>query len=93
MLDEAIIEMCEVRVRAMRLIGGNLLNTLLIILMSIAHRFSLLRISSVMMSPYHGGIDRVVIGSIWVCQCMWQCTGRQRMGWISGMMHAGGQGL
>ena len=35
---------------------------LLLILMSIAHRYSLLRISYVMMSPYHGGMDRVAFG-------------------------------
>ena len=54
----------------MRLIGGNSLKTLLLILLSIAHSSSLLWISYVLMSPYRGGTDRVVIGSSWVCQCM-----------------------
>ena len=52
----------------MRLIGGKSLKTLLLILMSIIHSYSLLRISYVLMSPYCGGTDRVVIGSILVCQ-------------------------
>ena len=50
----------------MIIIGGKLLKTFLLILMSIAHRFSLLLISYVLMSTYRGGMDRVVIGSIWV---------------------------
>ena len=48
----------------MRLIGGNSFKTLLLILMSIVHSYSLLRIFSVLMSPYYGGTDRVIIGSI-----------------------------
>ena len=39
----------------MRLISGNLLKTLLLILMSIALRSSLPQMSYVLMSPYHGG--------------------------------------
>ena len=66
MFDGSIIEMCEVRVRDMRLIGGNVLKTLVLILMSIAHSSSTLRISYVLMIPYRGGKYRVVIGSIWV---------------------------
>ena len=45
----------------MRLISGNSLNTLLLILMSIAYSYSLLRISYVIMSPYRGGIYRLCI--------------------------------
>ena len=66
MSDGAISEMCEMRVQAMRLMGGNLLKTLLLILVSIVRKYSFLLISSVMMSPYLGGMDRVVIGSIWL---------------------------
>ena len=40
----------------MRIIGGNLLKTLLLILMNTTHRYSLLLIPSIMMSPYQGGI-------------------------------------
>ena len=49
----------------MIIIGGKLLKTFLLILMSIAHSSSLLHISYVLMSTYRGGMDRVVIGSIW----------------------------
>ena len=49
----------------MIIIGGKLLKTFLLILMSIAHSSSLLLISYVLMSAYRGGMDRVVIGSIW----------------------------
>ena len=49
----------------MRLIGGNLLKNSLLNLMNIAHRYFLLRISQVMMSLYHSGMDRVVIVSIY----------------------------
>ena len=48
----------------MRLVGGKSLKTLLLVLMSTSHSYSLLRISYMLMSPYHGGTDRVVIGSI-----------------------------
>ena len=65
MFDGAISHMCEVRVRAMRLIGGNFFKTSLLILMSIAHSYSILQISYVLMIPYCGGTDRVVIGSFW----------------------------
>ena len=54
----------------MRLIGGNLLKTLLLILIGISNSSSLLSISSVMMSPYQGGMDRVVIGYIFVFRHM-----------------------
>ena len=40
--------------------------------MIIAHSYYLLWISYVPMSPNCGVRDRVVIGSIWVLQCMWQ---------------------
>ena len=53
--------MCEMRVQSMSLIGGNLLNTLLLILMIITHSSSLLQISYVLMSPYRGDMERVVI--------------------------------
>ena len=69
---ETISQICEMRVRDMRLIGGNFLKTLLLILMSIAHSYSLFWISYVLMSPYCGGTERVIIGSIWVFQCMLQ---------------------
>ena len=61
MFDVAIIHIYEVRVQAMRLIGENLLNILLLILISIAQISYLLRISYVLMSPYRGGTDRVFI--------------------------------
>ena len=67
-----ISQVCEVRVRSTRLIGGKLLKTSLLILMSIAHSYSLLRISYLLTSPYCSGTDRVVIASIEVLQCMWQ---------------------
>ena len=62
--------MSDVRVRYMRLIVGNPLNTSLLILMIIAHIYSLLRISYVLMSLYRGGTDRVVMdqfGFVNVC--------------------------
>ena len=65
MFDGDISQIYEVRVRAMSLIGGNLLKTSLLILMSIAHSYSILQISYVLMIPYCGGTDRVVIGSFW----------------------------
>ena len=77
----------------MIIISGNLLKTLLLILMIITHISSLLLISYVLMSPYHGGMDRVVIGLIWVCRCMCKWTGRWIMGMIPRMLHAGGQVL
>ena len=52
--------MCEIRVRAIRLISGKLLKTLSLISMIIAHSF-FLWISYGLMSPYCGGTDRVVI--------------------------------
>ena len=72
MFDGAINQICKMRVRAMRLIGGNLLKTSFLILMCIANSYSLLWISCVLISPYHSDTDRVVIGLIWVCQCMWK---------------------
>ena len=48
----------------MRLIGRNSLNNFVLILIIIAHSSSLLRISSVLMSPYNGGMERVFTGSI-----------------------------
>ena len=78
MFDGCIIHMCEARVRTMRLIGGNSLKTLLLILMSIAHSYSILCISYVLMSPYCSGMDRVVIGSIWVANV---CGNSQVSGW------------
>ena len=93
MLNGDISQMCEARVRAMSLIGGNSLKTSLLILMSIVHRSSLLWISCEMMITYRSDTDRVVIVSIWVYGCMWQCTGSRRMGRISRILHAGGQGL
>ena len=77
----------------MRLIGGNLLKTSLLILMSIAHSYSLLQVSYVLVIPYCGGMDRVVIGSIFIYQYMWQFTVSRRMGRISRILHTGGQGL
>ena len=77
----------------MRLVGGNLLKTLLLILMIIAYSYSLLRISYVPMSPYRGGMDRVVIGSIWVCRYMWMWKGIHRIGRRSRILHVGGQGV
>ena len=59
--------MCEVKVKSMIFIGGIFLKTLLLILMGIVHNSSLLRISYVLVSQYRVGMDRVVIGSIWVC--------------------------
>ena len=59
------------------------------IFMGISHRYSLLRISYVLMSPYWGSMDIVVIGLIWVCRCMWEWTGSRRIGWRSRMLHAG----
>ena len=93
MFDESISHMCEVRVRSVRLIGVNLLKTLLLILMSIANSSSLFRISYVLMIPYHYGTDRVFIGYILVFQCMCQWTGSRRMDRRSIMLHAGGRGL
>ena len=58
----------------MRIIGGKSLKTSLLILMRIPHRYSLLRISYVLMIPYRGGTDRVVIGSIGVSNV---CGNRQ----------------
>ena len=55
--------MCKMRVRAMRLIGGNSLNNFLLILASIAHISSLLRISYVLMSPYQCGTEKLSSGS------------------------------
>ena len=49
----------------MSLIGGNFLNTLLPSLIIIAHISYLLVVLYILMSPYHIGMDRVVIGSIW----------------------------
>ena len=66
MFDGSISQMCKVGVRAMRFIGGNSLKTSLLILISIAHSPSILRISYVLMSPDRGGRYRVVIESIWV---------------------------
>ena len=77
----------------MRLIGKNSLKTSLLILMSIAHSYSLLWISYFLMSPCWGGTYRVVIGSILAFQCIWQCTGSRRMGRRSIILHAGGRGL
>ena len=62
--------MCDIIVQAIRLIVENLLKIFLPILVSITHSSYLLQILSVMMSPYQGGTDRVVIVSIWVFQCM-----------------------
>ena len=93
MFDGEISQMCKVKVRAMRIIGGNLLNILLLVLISIVHSDSLLRVSCVMMSPYIGGMDRLVIGPVWVFQCMWQYIRSRGMGQRSRIMHAGGQGL
>ena len=42
----------------MRLIGGNSLNNLLLVLIIVTHSSSLLRISYVLMIPYCGGTDR-----------------------------------
>ena len=64
--DGAISQMCDMRLRAMRIISGNSLKTLLLILMIILYSSSLIRILSVLIIPYQGGTDRVVIGSIWV---------------------------
>ena len=61
MFHVSIIQIFEIRVKSTRFISGNLLKTLLLILMSIAHIYSLLWISYVLMSPYRGGTDRVVI--------------------------------
>ena len=93
MFNGDIIQMCEARVRAMSLIGGNSLKTSLLILMSIVHSSSLLWISCEMMITYRSGTDRVVIVSIWVYGCMWQCTGSRRMGRIPRTMYVGSRGF
>ena len=93
MFDGAISQMCKVMVLSMRLIGGNLLKTLLLILMSSIHRSYLLQVLYVLISSYCRGTDRVVIVSIWVFQCMCKWTGSQRMGWMSIILHADGRGL
>ena len=85
--------MYETRLWSMRLIGGNSLNTLLLILMSITHSSSVICISSVLMSPYLCGTYMVVIGSIWVCQFMWQWKGIQIMRLIPRILHAVGWGI
>ena len=61
--------------------------------MIIAHRYSLLWISYVLMSTYCGGMEWVVIGSIWVCRCMWQWEGIRIIGRRYRMLHTGGWGL
>ena len=65
MPDGSIRQMYKMRVLAMIIIGVKLLKTILLILMSLVRNFSLLQISSVLMSPYRGGMYRVVIGYIW----------------------------
>ena len=85
--------MCEVRVLSMGLIGGKPLNSLLLVLISIADRSSLLLISYVLMSTNRDGTDRVLIGSIMVCRCMWQWEVSRRMERRSRMMHMDGWGL
>ena len=77
----------------MIIIGGNLLKNVLLILIIISHSYSLLCILSMLMIPYQGGTDRVVIGSIWIFRCMWKWTGSRRMGHRSRIMHVGSRGL
>ena len=93
MSDGSIIHMHRMRVQAIRSIGGNLLNTFLIILMSIENRSSFLWISSVLMFPYRDDMYRVVIGSILFCWCMWQWAGSGRKGRRFTMLHSDGRGL
>ena len=93
MFDGSIIRICDMRVWSMRLISGNWLKTLILILMSITHSYSLLRISYVLMSPHHIGTDSVIIESIWGFWGMWKWKGRRRMEQKYRMMHAVGRGL
>ena len=77
----------------MRLIGRNSLKTWLLISMSITNSPYLLQISYVLMSPYQGGTDKVAIGSICGCRCVWQWENSRRTRKIYIMLHTVSRGL